>query len=125
MDDELKKQLFDKLVSLLKSYEGTLEVRSATDKAYDLYGKKKVTVGKRDYDGLYFASSIIQKNFTGFYFFPIYTHPEEFKDIAPELKKCLKGKSCFHMKKDDPLLFEQIKNILNKGFQLYKEKGLI
>ncbi len=125
MDQELKEHLFQKLITLLKKYEGELEVRSASDKGYHLYGSKTVSIGKSKYDGIYFASTMTRKDYTGFYFFPIYTHPEEFEDTPAELRKCLKGKSCFYIKKDDPIIFDQITAILDKGIQLYRDKELI
>ena len=70
-------------------------------KAMSCTAQKKITLGKKEYDGMFFSAAKIQGGFTGFYFFPIYTHPGEFKDIPAELKKCLKGKSCFHIKKLD------------------------
>jgi hypothetical protein len=65
------------------------------------------------------------KNHVGFYFFPNYTHPDEFEDTPDILRKCLKGKSCYHIKKDDDLLFEEIEKILEKGFNFYKDQDLI
>lgn len=123
MDD--KKTIFKQLRLVLKKFAKGMEVRKNTAKAYELYGKKKVTFRGRDCDAIYFATAIIQKNFVGFYFFPIYTHPREFKGIPPELKKCLKGKSCFHVKKNDKKLFGQIRNILTKGRSVYKRAGWI
>jgi len=120
-----KMTIFRQLRLVLKKFAKDLEVRKDTAKAYELYGKKKVTVGGRECDGIFFAAAMIQKNFVGFYYFPIYTHPQEFKGIPPELKKCLKGKSCFHVKKNDKSLFGQIQKILTKGRSVYKKSGWI
>jgi len=67
---------------------------------------------------LYFAGAMVQKGYVGFYFFPIYTDPAIGKELPAELMKCLKGKSCFHIKKDDPQLMEQIEDALAKGYAL-------
>jgi hypothetical protein len=45
------------------------------------------------------------------------------KVFKPELLKCLKGKSCFHIKKNDPVIMEQIKESLKIGYEMYKERG--
>jgi hypothetical protein len=45
--------------------------------------------------------------------------------FQPELLKCLKGKSCFHIKKDDPVLFKQMKESLKKGLEAYKKRGWV
>jgi hypothetical protein len=74
---------------------------------------------------MYFASAAIQGSFAGFYFFPIYTHPKEFADMPENLRKCLKGKSCFHIKKLDNDLSKSIRSALKKGFVIYKKAGWV
>ena len=120
MEDE-KVKIFTQLRSILSTFVPPLEVRGESDSKYNLYGTKKVTVGKKEVDGMYFASAIIQKNFVGFYFFPIYTHLRHFSDIPQDLKKCLKGKSCFHIKKSEDNLFASIRNISKKGMGIYRK----
>jgi hypothetical protein len=39
--------------------------------------------------------------------------------------KCLKGKSCFHIKKMDAEIFKQMEEALAKGYSKYKERGWI
>lgn len=97
-------------------------VKSHSEDRYELYSKKNIKITNKEVDELFFASTMIQKNFVGFYFFPIYTHPYEFKNISQELKKCLKGKSCFHIKKLDDNLEKQIRKLLEDGFELYKKE---
>lgn len=74
---------------------------------------------------MFFAGLMLKKGQVGFYFMPIYTHPDKFKDVPAELKKCLKGKSCFHIKKPDAVLDRQLKDILKKGYEVYKEEGWV
>ena len=120
-----KREIFKQLKSILSSFVPPLSARNDTTSRYDLYGKKKAKLGTQETDGMYFASAIIQKNFVGFYFFPIYTHREHFADVPDGLKKCLKGKSCFHMKKMDDALLDNVRRILEKGITLYKKLGWI
>jgi hypothetical protein len=47
------------------------------------------------------------------------------RKLGPELLTTLKGKACFHIKKDDPVLFEQIEKALRIGVDAYKAKGWI
>lgn len=70
---------------------------------------------------MFFASLVVQSNYVGFYFMPVYTHPEMKKLIKPELMKLLKGKSCFHLKKTNNELLQQIKDTLKSGFEMYKK----
>jgi hypothetical protein len=59
------------------------------------------------------------------YFFPIYTHKEGFDKIFEPLKKCLKGKSCFHFKKIDQELEKAIVEMVKQGILIYKKNKLI
>jgi hypothetical protein len=102
-----------------------LDVRKDNDREYHLYGKKKVLVGKKEVDGVYFASAVTQKNFVGFYFFPIYTHQKELGELPEKLSKCLKGKSCFHIKDTDAALFSEIESVLRKGCKVYEKSNWI
>ena len=120
-----KAEIMGELKAILSKQSKNLKVTKDTKKVYELYGTKKVKVFKKEVEGIYFASAVIQGGFTGFYFFPVYTHPHEFNDIPAELKKCLKGKSCFHIKKLDKKLAGQIKTVVRKGYNIYKKAGWI
>ena len=124
MEDE-KQRIFLRLRSLISSYVPPLIVAIDADEHYEIKGTKNVTVGKRKVNGMFFASSVIRKHYVGFYFFPIYTHRENFSDTPEHLMKLLKGKSCFHIKKYDDAVFGAIEQILVKGFEIYKEDGWI
>jgi len=56
-----------------------------------------------------------------FYFSPIYSHPDSFKNISAGLKKSLKGKSCFNINKTTPQLLNEIEDLLKSGIKKYKE----
>ncbi|MDH3711397.1 MAG: hypothetical protein OER04_15995 [Cyclobacteriaceae bacterium] len=120
MTDLLKSQIFGQLKILLGAYSNELVVRGEKTHQYNLYGTKEVQLPHKLEKGMYFASTAINKGFVGFYFFPIYTHPHEFKNLDPALLKCLKGKSCFHIKKDDVHLYQAIRAALAQGYDLYK-----
>ena len=119
------KEMFDHLRPLLQPYEKKLTNKSRAEGNYELYSVKKLTALGKERDEMFFAALMTKKNYVGFYFMPIYTHPQEFKDVPVELKKCLKGKSCFHIKKPDALLDKQIKELLKKGWEVYKKEGWV
>jgi len=125
MDQELKVSIYQKVKDLMQPYTKTLEVRGQKEHQFNLYGTKEVQLAHKVESGMYFASVMINKGFVGFYFFPIYTHPQAFKDLDALLMKCLKGKSCFHLKKDDPELYNAISKALEKGYKHYQELGYI
>ena len=89
--------------------------------AYHLYGNKEVSLFGKKPQPTYIAGVIQQKNYVSFYFSPVYSHPDSFKSISSDLKKFLKGKSCFNINKTTPQIIEEIENILKKGIKLYKE----
>ncbi len=119
-----KPEILASLKKLLSKYSKFMKVTKDTEKVYELYCKKKVTMFNKEIDGLYFASAVIQGGFVGLYFFPIYTNPKNFSELPAELRKCLKGKSCFHIKKLDKELELQIKDMLKQGYDLYKKGGI-
>lgn len=118
-----KNEIFATLKGLLSQYAPPCVVTGNTDSVYHLYGTKPASVGKSSYDGIYFASAVIRKSYVALHFFPIYTHVDQFENISEDLRKCLKGKSCFHIKRTDDPLFEQIKKALDKGVAVYQKEG--
>lgn len=102
-----------------------LQIRIDTLTNFEIAGRKEVIQAKQKVQGHYFASIIPKPKDIRLYFFPIYTHLLAFSDLNPELQKCLKGKSCFHIKKLSPELETAIKSMLEKGYRLYCQDNLI
>jgi len=118
-------KIFNKLKKLLKKYEKPLLSKIDLDSKYDLWSFKELTIASRKRKEVYFAGLIIQNNYVGFYFMPIYTDAKLQDVFQPELLSLLKGKSCFHIKKLDKKLEKQIEDALKIGYQLYKKRGWI
>jgi hypothetical protein len=122
-------EIYNKIEEILKAHSERFLVKdhyigskAKSDKpAYHLYGKKEVSLFGKEAKNVYIAGVIKQKNYVSFYFNPIYSHPEEFQDINPKLKKYLKGKSCFNISTSDDEVFEEIEDLLIKGIEKYKE----
>lgn len=89
--------------------------------ACHLYGNKEVSLFRKKPQPTYIAGINQQKNYVSFYFSPIYSHPELFSNISLELKKFLKGKSCFNINKTTPYILKEIEDILKIGIKKYKE----
>ena len=114
------------LKDLLKNHENVFNIVSDTDEKFQVTGTKAVMQGKQKVSGHYFATLIPKPKDLRFYFFPAYTHAAEIKSIMDEsLAKFLKGKSCFHIKKVDESVRENLKAIIDKGVELYQKDGLI
>lgn len=113
------------LQAILTTHTPTLQVRVQNETTFEVAGTKEVLQGKKKVDGHYFATVMQKPKDCRFYFFPIYTHVDAFKDISPELRKYLKGKSCFHIKKLSADLETEIGEMIAKGVELYLADELI
>ncbi len=109
----------------LTAHTPPLQVRVHSDKNFEVAGTRETMQGKKKVDGIYFASVMPKPKDIRLYFFPIYTHVDEFDGLSAELKKCLKGKSCFHIKKISPEMEVEIQALISKGFSLYERDGMI
>ena len=122
---EGKQEIFNEVVKALKPYKKGMQETTDGKMKYTLTGKKKVNIYNKEIDGLFFASAAVMKNSVSFHFFCQYTHPQLLKHIPANLKKCLKGKTCFHIKKNDPELMKSIKDFVKLGYDTYKKMGWI
>lgn len=124
MQNELS-EIYQKLKRLLKKYEPPLVAKRDFDSRYELWSQKEVVIAGRKRKEVFFAAIIIQSNYLGFYYMPIYTDTSLTSVFKPELLSKLKGKSCFHIKEYDEKIFNQIKQALDIGFKLYKKHGWV
>ncbi|GAB4497750.1 MAG: hypothetical protein OHK003_07420 [Anaerolineales bacterium] len=105
--------VFESLKSILKPYAKKLTVKNDTaghfylDAAYSEKWKRE----------LFFAAAQIKKNYVSFYLMPVYMYPDLLKNISPELKKHMQGKSCFNFKKTEKPLFEELSQLTKRGFE--------
>jgi hypothetical protein len=111
--------VFEKLKRMIKPYAKKLTVK--TDKS-DLYYLNAAYSPKWKKE-IFFASAQIKKNYVSFYLMPVYMYPDLLKNISPELKKHMQGKSCFNFKKVEEDLFAELSQLTKKGFErLMKEE---
>ncbi len=122
MNNELI-EVYQRLKEILKKYENPLTPKFDLDSKYDLWSVKNLVIEGRKRKEISFAALIIQSNYVGFYYMPVYTDVELKSVFGPELLKLLKGKSCFHIKKLNEDLEKQIIAALDIGYSLYKDKG--
>ena len=111
--------VFKKLRKILKPHAKGLTVTADTDDAYSLHGPYS-DKWKQD---LFFGSAQIKKNYVSFYLMPVYMYPGLLKDISPELKKHMQGKSCFNFKKVEPELFKELANLTDKSAKKFKQEN--
>ena len=99
--------VFEQLKSILKPYAKNLTITADTSNGYSLDGPYSEKYQKT----LFFGAAQIKKNYVSFYLMPVYIFPDLLKDMSPELKKHMQGKSCFNFKKVEPELFKELKQL--------------
>ncbi|RFM28446.1 DUF1801 domain-containing protein [Deminuibacter soli] len=118
--------IFNELKRILTAHrKGAIVIRGGSNGDIALVSEKKVEVDGRWKNETYFAAALVQKGYVGFYFMPIYGDTALKNEIGTQLLACLKGKSCFHIRRNDPVLYKQISEALDAGYRLYKERGWV
>ncbi len=112
------------LENSLESLGSPLRTRKKSAGGIEIAGSKRVMQGKQEVDGFYFASTVQKPKDIRLYFFPIYTDPALFS-LSEDLQKMLKGKSCFHIKRLNEPLKDELKAMFAKAKKHYEEKDLI
>ena len=111
--------VFEQLKDILKPYAENLTLKVDTSDAYYVDGPYSEKWKKE----LFFGSAQIKKNYVSFYLMPVYMYPDLLKDISPELKKHMQGKSCFNFKKVEPNLFRELEELTSKGAEKFKKEN--
>lgn len=119
-------EMYSILVETLKTHENVFKIVLDTTDKFEVIGTKTTMQGKKKVDGHYFSTLMQKPKDVRFYFFPAYTHPDEIKPLMNEtVTKFLKGKSCFHIKKMDASLEASIGKMIDRGIDIYQDKGII
>ena len=109
--------VFEHLKSILKPYAKNLTITADTSTGYSLDGSYSEKYKKV----IFFGAAQIKKNYVSFYLMPVYMFPELLKDMSPELKKHMQGKSCFNFKKIEPDLFKELKELTHLSVERARE----
>jgi hypothetical protein len=107
--------VFEKLKSILKPYSSKLVVKADTSDGFSLDGAYSEKWKKE----LFFGAAQIKKNYVSFYLMPVYMFPDLLRNISPELKKHMQGKSCFNFKKIETPLFDGLTQLTKQGFERF------
>ena len=118
-------EIQEKLITILKEYLGVLKITSDVKDKFEVSGTIEAMQGKKKVEGIYFSTVLPKPKDVRFYFFPTYTHKEQLGELPENLKKALKGKSCFHIKYLDDKLEANLKELVKKSIELYQVDGLL
>ena len=125
LTDESRKIIFDKVKKELEKCCPPMAISKDKIDVFEIMGNKPVPYGYKKVivPGMYFCSVLIKKEMISLHFFPIYIQPDLFKDLAPNLFKCLKGKPCFNFKKEEQVDSKELAALLKKGVEAWKKCG--
>lgn len=115
--DELS-TVFEQLKTILKPHAKRLTLQADTSDTYSIDGPYSEKWKKQ----LFFGSAQIRKNYVSFHLMPVYMYPELLKEISPELKKHMQGKSCFNFKKVEADLFQELAELTQRSAQKFREE---
>jgi hypothetical protein len=118
MDDFQK--IFEKLKKNLTPFKKGIIVAHNNDDYY--YLDTNTEFNKKP---MFFAAVSIKKSYVSYYLMPVYTNPALLKNISPELKKRMQGKSCFNFKEVDDKVFKELGELTQKGYESFKKEGYI
>ncbi len=107
--------VFKKLKSIIEPCSSKLIIKIDTSEGFSLDGAYSEKWKKE----MFFGAAQIKKNYVSFYLMPVYMYPDLLKNISPELKKRMQGKSCFNFKKVEPLLFDELAQLTQRGFERF------
>ena len=113
--------VFEQLKEILKPYEAQLTVTADSPAGYSLDGPYSEKWQKV----VFFGAAQIKKNYVSFYLMPVYMFPELLKDISPQLRKRMQGKSCFNFKKVEPELFRELEDLTRRGSEKFRNEYMV
>ena len=114
-------KVFAELKAIFRPYAKKMDVSQDTDDAYML-NTRFVMKNKHP---LSFGGVRLGKNYVSFYLMSLYTSPEFMKNMSPELKKRMQGKSCFNFKEVDEKLFAELKTLTKAGATKFADEKFI
>jgi len=114
-------EVFAQLKSIFKPYAEKLDVSQDTNQYY-LLNTRYLMKNKQP---LCFGGVRLGKNYVSFYLMSVYASPDLLKNMSPELRKRMQGKSCFNFKEVDKKLFAELKALTKDGAAKFSDGKFI
>lgn len=118
-------EISQRLKSLLAEHQSILKTTTDASDKFEVAGTIPTMQGKKKVDGIYFATIMMKPKDVRFYFFPAYTHKEQLGELPENLKKVLKGKSCFHIKQMDDDMEQNMRRLIKRSVECYQADNLL
>src|SRR2546428_2129627 len=104
-------EVFAKLKAIFAPHGRKMDVAQDTNKYY-LLNTRYIMKNKQP---LCFGGVRLGKNYVSFYLMSVYASPDLLKNMSPELRQRMQGKSCFNFKEVDKKLFAELKTLTKDG----------
>ena len=114
-------EVFRRLKAIFEPYEKEMDVARNTKSGY-LLNTRHIMKNKQP---LCFGGVRLGKNYVSFYLMSVYASPDFLKDMSPELKKRMQGKSCFNFREVDEKLFRELGNLTRAGARRFNDEKFI
>lgn len=120
-------KIFDAIKKMMLPYDkkGSLVLHAATGGQVHLVSHKPVEIEGRKRQEMWLVSALVQKGYVGFHYLPVYMNKSMEALFSPAFIKCLKGKACFHIKKNDPELLAEVQKAIRLGYEAYQKRGWV
>ena len=115
--------IFDTLKPVLASHARRMAVSVDKPGEYTLVTKAPSPFPQHKGHPMFFASVKLSKAYVSFHLMPLYMNPGLTKQMSPELKKRMQGKSCFNFKTDpEPEAIAELKQLTEAGYEQWSER---
>ena len=114
-------EVFEQLKTIVKPYAKNMDVSQDTD-TYYLLNTRYIMKNKQP---LCYGGVRLGKNYVSFYLMSVYASPDMLKNMSPELRKRMQGKSCFNFKEVDKKLFGELKTLTKAGAAKFTDQKFI
>ena len=114
-------KVFAKLKAIFQPYAKKMDAACDT-RNYYLLNTRHIMKNKQP---LCFGGVRLGKNYVSFYLMSIYACPDLLKNMSPELKKRMQGKSCFNFKGVDETLFKELADLTRAGAAKFNDAKFI
>jgi hypothetical protein len=113
--------VFSALKDVMAAYAGELHVLSDEPRKFYLVTKSLSWRG----GPMYFGAVIQGKAYVSYHLMPLYACPDLVKQVSPELKRRMQGKSCFNFRQRDEALLSELSELTKSGLERYRAKKFL
>jgi hypothetical protein len=114
-------KIFARLKTIFQPYVKKMDVAQDSE-AYYLLNTRHIMKNKQP---LCFGGVRRGKAYVSFYLMSVYASPDLLKNMSPELKRRMQGKSCFNFKEVDEKLFKELKQLTKAGAAKFSDGEFI